>query len=47
MLSEFEIVQLKNNSFETFVVENWVEISRWQSRVTEKKWQERNCVDNR
>jgi hypothetical protein len=41
-LSEIERVQLKNNSFERVIVKNWVEFWIWQSKVTEKKWHERN-----
>jgi hypothetical protein len=40
--SEVERVQLKKNSFERVVVENWVEFWRWQSKVIEKKRQEMN-----
>jgi hypothetical protein len=36
-LLEIERVQMKRSSFE-----NWVEFWRWQSKVNEKKWQERN-----
>jgi hypothetical protein len=42
VLSEVERVQLKKSSFELVVVTKWVEFWRWQSKVTEKKWQERN-----
>jgi hypothetical protein len=41
-LSDVERVQLKKSSFESTVVKNWVEFWRWQSKETEKKWQERN-----
>jgi hypothetical protein len=40
--SEVETVQLKNNSFKSVVLENWVEFWRWQSEVLETKCQERN-----
>jgi hypothetical protein len=41
-LTEVERVQLKKSSYESFVVKNWVEFWRWQSKVIEKKWQEKN-----
>jgi hypothetical protein len=41
-LSEVERVQLKKISFESVAVKKWVEFWRWQSKVTEKKWQGRN-----
>jgi hypothetical protein len=41
LLAEGERVQLKNSSFEGDV-KNWVEFWRWQLKVIEKKWQERN-----
>jgi predicted nucleic acid-binding protein len=40
-LSEVEAVQLKKNSFERVLIENLVEFWRRQSKVIEKKWQER------
>jgi hypothetical protein len=46
-LSEVERVQLKKNSFESIVVENLVELQRWQSKVTEKKLQERKYTATR
>jgi hypothetical protein len=42
LLSEVEKVRLKKSLFELVVVENWVEFWRWQSKVSEKKWQEMN-----
>jgi hypothetical protein len=41
-LSEVERIQLKKGSFDLVVVKNWVEFWRWQSKVIEQKWQERN-----
>jgi hypothetical protein len=41
-LSEAERVELKKSSFELVVVKIWVEFWRWQSKVIEKEWQERN-----
>jgi hypothetical protein len=41
-LSEFGRVKLKKSSFESVVVKKWVEFWRWQSKMIEKKWQERN-----
>jgi hypothetical protein len=41
LLSEVERVELKKSSFES-VVKNLVEFWRWQSKMIEKKWQERN-----
>jgi hypothetical protein len=35
---------LKMSSFERVIVKNWVEFWRWQSKVTNEKWQERNYV---
>jgi hypothetical protein len=45
LLSEVERIQLKKSSFEGVVVENWVEFCRRQSKVIEKKWQERNQAE--
>jgi hypothetical protein len=42
LLSEVERVQLKKSSFELVVVENWVKLWRWQSKVIEKKRQAMN-----
>jgi hypothetical protein len=41
-LSEVGRFQLKKSSSERVVVKKWVEFWRWQSKVIEKKWQERN-----
>jgi hypothetical protein len=42
LLSEVERVQLKKSSIKLVVVKNWVEFWRWQSKMIEKIWQERN-----
>jgi hypothetical protein len=36
-----DVIKGQRRSFE-LVVKNWVEFWRWQSKVIEKKWQERN-----
>jgi hypothetical protein len=41
-LSEVERIQLKKSSFESVVVKDWVKFWRRQSKVTEKKWHERD-----
>jgi hypothetical protein len=41
-LSEVEGVHVKKSSFKRVVVKKWIEFWRWQSKVTEKKWKERN-----
>jgi hypothetical protein len=41
-LAEVERVQLKKSSFELLVVKKCVEFWRWQSKMIEEKWKERN-----
>jgi hypothetical protein len=36
------ITEGQRRSFELVDVENWTELWRWQSKVTEKEWQEMN-----
>jgi hypothetical protein len=45
-LSEVERAQFKKCSFQR-VVKNWVKFWRWQWKVIEKKWQERNYTVTR
>jgi hypothetical protein len=42
LLPEYERVQLMKGSFELVVVKNLVEFWRWQSKMIEKNWYERN-----
>jgi hypothetical protein len=35
-------LRIRHAEVEKVVVENWIEFSKWQSKVTEKEWQEIN-----